>query len=254
MQHIKSLAAAVIMLVCAASCKKETVEPTASLPAIQKKVVEEKNLTNGDFKKYTYNAEGKVSKVESGTHSWSIEYQSTLIKVLKKRLTDNVSLGSDEYSIDASGRMISAVSRSAAGTVTYNWEFDYDAAGYMIRLKQTSSSGYTYEDIVSNPAGNPVRVTNYEDGALHDITDYYYNTDVKNIGTGTPLISYYGIKGFAGKIPQREISEFKRYDPSGVLTFHKINSFTTDSEGTIQKYNSAYPIQGLVHEWNVTYQ
>ena len=254
MQHIKTITTAVILFICVTSCKKENVELSQLPPASQKRVIEEKNLTNGDFRQYSYDAQGRVSKVESGTHSWTIEYQPSLIKVSKKRITDNLALGTDEYSIDAAGKMTSAVSKSTTGAVTYNWVFEYDAAGYMIRLKQTSSSGYTYEDFVSNPAGNPVRVTNYEDGALHDITDYYYNAEVKNIGTGTPLISYYGIKGFAGKIPQREISEFKRYDPSGALSFHKVNAFTTDSEGTIQKYKSTYPISGLVHEWNVTYQ
>jgi hypothetical protein len=253
MQHFKSLAAVLIIVVCAASCKKDTAGVMAPTPAVQKKIIEEKNQTSGDFRKYTYDAQGRVSKVESGTHSWTIEYQPQVIKVYKKRISDNVSLGTEEYSIDASGKMISSVWKSMAGAITYSYEYDYDAAGYMVRMKEIYASGEVYEDVVTNPAGNPVTVKNYYNGALHDVTDYYYNADVKNLGTGTPLMSYYGIKGFAGKVPQREISEFKRYDASGGLSFHKVNTFTTDTEGRILNYTASYPVSGLIHNWHITY-
>ena len=254
MRQIKTIAATMIILVWAASCKKETSEISAPSPTIQKKVIEEKNLTNGDFKKYSYDAQGKVVKVESASHSWNIEYLPSMTKVIRKRVSDDKLIGTDEYSIDASGKMTSSITRSATGVVTYTYEYEYDAAGYMIRMKEIYANGEVYEDFVANPAGNPVTVKNYYNGALNDVTDYYYNADVKNIGTGTCLISYYGIKGFAGKIPQREISEFKRYDASGALSYHRINTFSTDPDGIIKHYKSTYPIQGLVHEWNVSYQ
>ena len=254
MQQINTIAAIMIILIFAASCKKETSEISAPSPANQNKVVKEKNLTNGDFKKYSYDAQGKVIKVESATNAWNIEYLPSMIKVTRKRISDDKLLGTDEYSINASGRMISSVSKSATGVVAYNYEYEYDNSGYMIRMKESYANGEVYEDFVTNPTGNPVTVKNYYNGILNDVTDYYYNADVKNLGTGTCLISYYGIEGFAGKIPQREISEFKRFDASGVLSYHKINTFITGSDRTIQKYKSTYPGLGIVHEWSVSYQ
>ena len=254
MQHIKTLAAAVTLLICAVSCKKENITTSAPLPAASKKVVEVKNQTNGDFTKYSYDGQGKVVKAESATHSWNIEYLPSLIKVTRKRISDDKILGTDEYIIDAAGKTTSSVSKSPSGVVNYTYEYEYDAAGYMIRMKETYNNGEVYEDFVTNPAGNPVTIKNYYNGVLNDVTDYYYNADVKNIGTGTALFSNYGITGLAGKIQQREISEFKRYDASGTLTMQRINNFTVNAEGRVLKYTSTYMLSGLVHEWQVSYQ
>ena len=254
MQHIKTLAVAMILFIFAVSCKKENVTGQAPLPAHQKKVIEEKNLTSGDFRKYSYDAQGRVSKVESGSHSWTIEYMSTMIRVYKKRLSDNSSLGTEEYIIDASGKMISSVWKSTASMITYSYEYEYDAAGYMIRMKESYNNGEVYEDFVTNPAGNPVTVKNYYNGALNDVTDYYYNVDVKNKGLGTVLTDTYGISSFGGKVPQRELSELKRYNASGTLSFHKICTFTTDAEKNILSFKATYPLTGQVHNVELTYQ
>ena len=255
MQHIKTLAAAMIIFIFAASCKKENVQdPVAPATVVQKKIVEEKNLTTGDFKKYSYDAQGRVSKVESGTNSWTVVYQSNMIIVHKKRLSNNTSLGTEEYTIDALGKMISAVWRSTAGVITYRYEYEYDPAGYMIRMKETYDNGEYYEDFVTNPSGNPVTVKNYYNGTLNDVTDYYYNADVKSKGLGTILIGTYGISGFAGKEPQRELSEFKRYNPSGNLSYHKVCTFTTDAAKNILSFKATYPLTGQEHNIQLTYQ
>ena len=244
-----------IIFICAASCKKENVQdPVPPAPAIQKRIVEEKNLTSGDFRKYSYDAQGRVSKVESGTHSWILEYLPAMIKVHKNRLSDNKSLGTEEYTIDASGKMISCVWKSAASMITYSYEYEYDAAGYMIRMKETYDNGEFYEDFITNPSGNPVTVKNYYNGALNDVTDYYYDIDVKGKGLGTILTDTYGISGFAGKVPPRELSEFKRYNASGALSFHKMCAFSTDAEKNILSFKAAYPLTGQVHDIQLTYQ
>lgn len=254
MQHIKTLAAAMSILIFAASCKKEEIQTSVPLPTISKKVIEIKNQTNGDFTKYSYDSQGKVVKAESATNSWNIEYLPSVIKVTRRKVSDNKLLGTDEYAIDALGRVTSSVTRSSAGMINYNYEYEYDAAGYMIRLKEIYASGEVYEDFVTNPAGNPVTIKNYYNGVLNDVTDYYYKTDIRSIGTGTALFSYYGIEGFAGKLHQGEIAEFKRYNSSGTLTAHRINNFSTDADGRVLKYTSTYPLSGIIHEWHVNYQ
>src|SRR5262245_5785570 len=104
MKQIKILAAALMTMVCAASCKKATIDnPVSTPPTItEKRIVEEKNITNGDLNKYSYDAQGRVIKRESTTHSWTIEYLPSMIKVTRKRIAGDVFLGTEEYTIDAS--------------------------------------------------------------------------------------------------------------------------------------------------------
>ena len=254
MQLVKTLAAASIILISTASCRKERVTAPDSVPVTEKRIVKETNTTNGEFSKYSYDAQGKVIKKESATHSWSIEYLPSMIKVTRKRIAGDVLLGTEEYTTDASGRMTNSVSKKPDGTVEGTSVYEYDAAGYMIRMKETSSFGVTYEDSLFNSTGNPFRIKSYWDGNLQDVTDFYYNEDVKNKGLGTMLVDSYGIKGFAGKLRERECSEMKRYNPSGVLVTHRINTFTTDPQKNITKYKSSYPMAGISFDYDITYE
>jgi YD repeat-containing protein len=253
MQHIKNLTAAFIILSAVVSCKKErTSAPPVAVA--EKRIVQEANITSGDTTRYSYNEQGKVIKVETANNYWQIEYLPSMIKVSRKRIAGNVFLGIDEYSTDASGKMTSSVSKTPNGTVTSTCQYEYDAAGYMIGQKEIYASGDVYEDVLTNPAGNPVTVKSYWNGALDDVTDYYFNADVKNKGLGTTLVTTYGIKGFAGKVQEREISELKRYNPAGVLTQQRITTFTTDAQKNITKYKAVYPLTGMTYDYDVSYE
>jgi hypothetical protein len=237
------------------ACKKDASVPyPVSSEQPSKKLVEYRNLTNpSDWRTYSYNSQGMLTAVESGTHSWTFNYSPGKITVIARYKNNGAHLSTMEHTLDAMGRTSSAVSKDPSGIPRYTQQVTYNQDGYMTYIKNTWDNGEINESFYTVSEGNVIKEEYKVNGILEDRSDYEYETTVKT-KLYESMMSSWGVKDLYGKGHTNEIKGFKRYDNAGVLTFQKTSSFTWDNEGYVTQRTDYFPISNQTYKYEYLYQ
>ncbi len=143
MKHLKTIAAAIAILLTA-SCKKQSVDPTPT-PAPAVKKLQSLNWAPGyaPTQNFTYDAQGRLTQEDDQYETEIYVYSSNTVHITdysktKARIVEDVNAITDN-----AGRMTSYaanISYDINSPYTEQGAFTYDANGYLIQFKLTQGN------------------------------------------------------------------------------------------------------------------
>ena len=88
---------------------------------------------------YSYNESGKLQKVISGTHTWTITYGISNLTITSTYNSNGAVLSTSNYELDESGKTVSMTAKNGSGAISFTRQVSYDGNGYMTKVKDTRS-------------------------------------------------------------------------------------------------------------------
>jgi hypothetical protein len=144
--------------------------------------------------------------------------------------------------LNINGSITKMIFKDVAGNVSYTYEFNYDADGYLNKVKgYNGSTVYEEEFVIQN--GNAVSSKLYYNGML--ITNKQFSYDLTKPSKG-PFCTwaYWPSNQLFGKAKKNLLVELKIFDKAGVITWHTKNTFVTDASGFPVKIMTDYLTDG----------
>lgn len=228
------------------ACKKEKTN-TPGLVTQKKLTRLVSNFNDGSIESeaYTYDAQGRLSSTKTDTYTESFEYKSsTQLTVTRKKISTNELQQIKECTLDAAGRVVTIITKSAAGAEIYRYDYTYNADGYIVVEKGSKPSNpneFRFEYNVVN--GNVVSAKAYFDNVLTENSEY--KVDASNLNKSQ--LSYAGqwySNTLFGKPNKNLIIEYKNFSLAGALKWHSQTSYELNNEGYPVKYTRKYVLQG----------
>ena len=119
---MKKLAFITLAFITLVGCGKDrTVHEHPILPQVpEKKLIEYQNLSNpSDKMVYSYNESGKLQKVISGTHTWTITYGISNLTITSTYNSNGAVLSTSNYEHDESGKTVSMTAKNGSGVIRF---------------------------------------------------------------------------------------------------------------------------------------
>ena len=139
------------------------------------------------------------------------------------------------------------------GTITFAYDYIYNADGYTTSQKGTYANGSTYEIVYIITNGNVVSSKLYYDNVLSSNNEFTYdNTKVNKTHFG--IGCYWNVPNLFGKSSKNMMVESKNYNTSGTLTWHTQSTYDMDGDGYPVKQTTNYILQGKQGVNTFTYQ
>lgn len=255
---MKKVIIALTAIVAVASCKKENLTTAApDVPSVTKKLVTTTNVyDNGapETEVYTYDAQGRVTTIKDDLLTETFDYVSASSLIVSARFNSTGNLQQTrECTLNSNGFVTKIVIKNGIGVIIYTYDFTYDAEGYMINRKGTSSGGSTYEIQFTIVNGNTVSYKLSYDGVLDSNVDFTYDNTKLNknpFSTGC----YWTVPNMFGKGPKNLCTEIKTYNPAGTLTYHTKYAYELDADGYAVKQTYTIVLLGKQGVNTNTYQ
>jgi hypothetical protein len=253
---MKKVFIALTAIITMASCKKENVVIPAA-PAETKVLAKASYVwDNGtpETSEYTYDTQGKVSiiKEDNRTYSFSFVSASSLV-VVEKNNTDNSLYRTYECALNDKGYITKMVMKNPAGAVTFTYEYNYNADGYMSAKKGIYPNGNTLDVIYTYADGNLDSYKLYYDNVFNSQTKYMYDkTKVNKIPMGSG--GYWNIIQFWGKGSKNLAAEINISNTSGSITWQRQYAFELDAAGYVTKITGTDMFSGKKSIDTYTYQ
>ena len=237
-----------------ASCSKQNSTGPGTPAPQEKKLVEIKNLTiPADSRVFSYDQQGRLVKKEASTQYWTYEYQPGKLIVASFNKATAALIGSVEYSLDQKGRTVSAAIKNNVGNTNYTQSTEYDANGYLVKLKEVYPNNTIDETFYTIINGNATHEEFRVNGAVSDVTDYFYDPLIK-AKLYTSMGSSWEVPGLYGKGFTNEVVGFKRYNNMNILVFQRASSFVLNADGYVIKRTDNFPITNVSYDYEFTYQ
>lgn len=202
MKHKIILACILLLAVGLNSCKKESSTTTANYPDFSNCKVNRLYDATSE-QKFTYNAEGKISKIEEfelGTLNSTLTYTHTSSSVSYESETGREK---GNYVLDANGRAVSSAityyqdmdpTKATSGVIS---SYKYNGAGNLIEsnVAYSSQAGTTnYLNTYTWANGNLKSEISVSSSGSTSITNYEYYTDKSNaLGKTQMLQDFTGV-------------------------------------------------------------
>jgi hypothetical protein len=231
---MKKILFALSFIVTLASCRKDRIENPV-ITEVEKNIAEVKHPANpSNNRMLTYDNQGNLLKIQGTTHYWTYEYQPGKLIVKSHLVNTDKLLSTIEHTIDANGRSSGSVYKVDNGQIMSNQTYEYDANGYLVKVKTTYASGEVYETHYTIVDGNAVKEMSYKNGELKDKTDYQYD-ESKKAKIYFTMETTEGAKKIHGKSYTNLSSGYKRYDGSGNITGDVKLTYILDANGYVTK-------------------
>lgn len=178
---------------------------------------------------YTYDSQGRLTSAVNSSRSYSFSYSgSSSMLITVYQLPANTLHSTIEGSFNPGGTLSKLVYRNPAGQVTYTYEFTYDAAGYMIKSKGITAAE-TSEEVFTIQNGDVVTASLYSNGVLTSTVQHTYDlTRPHKLPTAYWYI--WPSETWFGKKNTHAMTEFKRTDAGGAVSWHYTDQHEYDSE------------------------
>lgn len=231
---MKKIVLALLVIVSISSCKKDKVEPPV-LAEVVKNIAEVKHSVNpSNNRVLTYDNQGNLLKIQGTTHYWTYEYQPGKLIVKSHLVSTGKLISTTEHTVDPNGRSSGSVYKVDNGQIMSSQTYEYDANGYLVKVKTTYVSGEVNETHYTIVGGNAVKQMYYENGELQDKTDYQYD-ESKRAKIYSTMETTEGAKNIHGKGYTNLLSGYKRYDQSGNMEGDVKLTYILDADGYVAK-------------------
>jgi len=232
-----------------ASCSKENT--LAPAPATQPPVMAAKKISqisysyNGEASEnesMTYDAQGRLATYTEDDHTSSFAYTSaTKLEVTRKKRSDNSIDRIYDCTMNSHGA-ITEILFKEDNVIKYNYQFEYNADGYLIKLKGINP-GYVYEEFFEIVDGNATSSKLYYDG-VQSSNRQYFPDNTKPNKTFFSTWSYWPSATLFGKPSKYHLKEFKEFNMSNILSWHTKYMMETDAHGFPVKITTDFILQG----------
>lgn len=230
-------------IVLLASCKKDNVENPANM---EKNLIKATYVWDGgtpEVDEYTYDVKGRLSVQKDDTRTYTFNYVSaTSLIVTERNTSDNSLKQTQECILNDKGYITKMVFKNPAGAITYNYNYFYNADGYVTRLEGFGSGGgYEIDYTIVN--GNLVSTIHYNDGILNRTGEYTYDNSKLN-KTAAGYSGYWQSNKLFGKGTKNLLSEYKSKSPAGAITWHTQYAYEMDAAGYPAKLTTSNILTG----------
>jgi hypothetical protein len=245
MKKIKALTA-VSILFLAVSCSKSGNEVPTPGPSANTKKIKEIIYTdptmNTESSTFTYDEQGRIKTYTDEPYSYTMTYESPVL--MKVTRTKNGVFDQERIcNLNDKGAITKMEYHSVPGNaITYTYEWQYDANGYVSKIKGSSPNGNYFEEVFETINGNPVSSKLYHDGVQYHNRSYTYDLSKVN---KQPYSAWYlwPSETLFGKPVKNLLIEYKSFDVNNVIDWHTKTTYQLDSDGYPVKYTTDY-----VHE------
>ncbi len=231
-------------IVLLASCKKDNTE-NPSLAAT-KNLIKTTYVWDGgtpEIDEYTYDAQGRLSVQKGDNRTYSFNYVSaTSLLVTERNNSDNSLYQTQECILNDKGYITKMIFRNPAGVITYNYNYVYNADGYVTRL-EGSGAGGGYEVDYTIVNGNVVSSIHYNEGVLNRTGEYIYDNSKLN-KTGAGHSGYWQSNKLFGKGSKNLLIDYKSKSPAGATTWHTQYGYELDAAGYPVKLTTSNILTG----------
>ncbi len=241
MKHLKMIITAFSIVLIAASCKKQSVDPAPTPVATGKKLqsIATTGPAGATNQSFTYDIQGKLIKEEDDDGYKTFEYNpnTVLIKDFNK-LTNKLDVVVNGTT-DNAGRLINFTSitfGSNNSQIPSTGQCTYDANGYLTQYKRISNNSvYTYDFTVTD--GDYTQLTAHQNGmgGYTTLTDFYTDKKALSVIERNIPESFCYNNGLFGK-PNTHLAKSVQEIPTGALfPLWKNNmAYTLDNDGYVQ--------------------
>ncbi|HEX2628728.1 MAG TPA: DUF4595 domain-containing protein [Chitinophagaceae bacterium] len=253
---MKKIIAALAITAVFASCKKEKTEAAIAPPSTEKKIAQitytEGSSTSID--KATYDANGRLLFLSNEDRIASFVYESDtkLIITIRKKL-DNSVLQIIETTLNAKGAITKMLYKDVAGTVSYSYEYGYNADNYLNNVKGSVPTGSSFETKIEIVNGSAKSAQTFQNGALSAKTDYYYDAAKSNKMPNQVTAAWPSYTLF-GKSNPHLLTEAKTFDVTGALGSHLKYTYELDANGYVSKATTTSAMGGSSSTISYLYQ
>ena len=256
MKQIKLITAALI-IIAAVSCTKSKNElPQPPQQSVEKKLMSATSIFENDpteTSELAYDAQGRLLSYKDNDHNYFFAYDASFkLNVTRKKLSDGQADQLIECDLNEKGAVIKMLYKKADNTITYTYEYFYDANGFLIKKIGHSMSGsYEVEYVIVN--GNTVSSKLSYDGVPNAHTEYYYDEKILNKAPFPTDYMWQSDKLF-GKTTKNILIGFKWFNANNVLTSDGKCTYKFDADNYPVKQTTDYVLQGETNVTTYTYQ
>ncbi len=224
----------------AVSCSKSNNPVTpAPAPGVEKRLVSSNYVFNGNIQTedIKYDGEGRISVYKDEDDTYTFDYQSkTFLLVTRKDNTTGTVNRTFECALNTAGAITKMVFKTPAGVQDYQYDFTYNADGYMTKVKGSYSPTNYYENEFTLVNGNVVSAKAYDNGIQTRNEEYTYDLSKKEKGPYTHWY-YWPSKTLFGKTRTNILTETKTFDMTGTLNWDVKQGYVLDADGYVIKRN-----------------
>lgn len=258
MQHIKTLAAAFIILFVVASCKKEKVDtPAPPQPQLAVKQLTKytwvfDNTPPSDCF-YEYDQAGRVKTYKEQNRNYYFDYISVdKLIVAEHKATDNSLLYTYDCTLNEKKAIVKMTKKTASNVLDSDYDITYNSNGDLIKVRYVTAS-YTRDEIFEFVNGKAVSSRTYYDNVLYYDCQYFYDESQPN---KNPLNHWYkwGSSSLFGNMYKYKLIEYKEIKANGQINWHMKFQNETDADGYITKQTIDYVHTGKKGVGTYSYQ
>ena len=239
MKHLKIVISVVMILLIAASCKKQSADTVPVVPAKKLQNIATSGPAGATNQSFSYDTQGRLIKEddEDGYKTFDYDMNTVLIKEFNKLLNkmDVVINGTT----DNAGRLINftGISFGSNNSQTpFTGQCTYDANGYITQYKRTSNNSvYSYDFIVTDGDYTSLTVHLNGMGGYTRTTSFYPDKKSLSVVERNIPESFCYNNGLFGK-PNTHLAKEEQQIASGALIpYYKASfSYSLDNDGYVQ--------------------
>jgi len=200
----------------------------------------------------TYDAQGRLATYAEDDYTSSFAYISaTKIQVTRRKRSDNSIDRIYDCTLNSHGAITEMLFKEN-NVIKYTYQFDYDAADYLTKIKGINP-GYTYEEYFEIVDGNVASSKLYYDG-VQSANRQYFSDNTKPNRTFFSTWSYWPSATLFGKPSKYHLKEFKNFNMSNTLTWHTTYMIETDVQGYPTRITTDFILQGTKGFTNYLFQ
>lgn len=251
---MKNLFIALTAIIALASCKKENVSNPAAVSKTLSKTSYVYNGNTPETAEFTFGTNGKIATIKENDRTNTFNFLSaTSLEVTERDNSNNSILKTRHCVLNDKGFVTQMVFKNASGTITGTFDYTYNAEGYLTGKQFTDPNGEVWKYVYTYADGNLISDTTYQNNVLTNYSIITYDNTKANKTRLNFGVSYWDVQGLFGKETKHLISEMKRYNGSGTLTFHIQNTYELDADGYPLKETKKFVLQGTLGVKNYTF-
>jgi hypothetical protein len=180
---------------CLTSCNKEKGGVT---PNVLKKL-EKATYSDGNFENYTYDANGRITRLDRKDYYNTYSYNATTVTEAYVFFNPNTTVPTSIYTLNTQG--LAVYETFTSGTYNYVYEYEYNSNGYITRYvsksKPTSSTVFTKDDegLFTYDSEGDLLSIRYLNGAGVQTSKTSYEYDKDHYNTTGREFNGYGVFG-----------------------------------------------------------
>lgn len=253
----KLLLTGIVIAGILASCKKDNVpgQPSPQEQATTKKISKSVYIYNNEpaeVEQLTYDAAGRPATYTNDSKKEVFDFKSpTKLLVTRYKLSDNSIESTIDCTLNDKGAITKMEFKNLAGTITYTYEFQYNAEGYTTSIKGYNNSS-SFEETIEVNNGNYTAAKRSYNGVL-TYNDIYLRTSYTNTIPGG-FFAYWPVNNLFGKASKNLCAETKSVKLNGDISNNNKYNYNRDASGTVLSYSIDFLTDGAKGNYAFTYE